>query len=92
MYDRQLRVSSLGLPLASGPDPLCGQLVATSCTQRWSHTRPTDAGEWGSLAVTSGERPTTLTRMYFLVSARWVGALGRIRTCAHGSGGRCSIP
>ena len=21
-----------------------------------------------------------------------IGALGRIRTCAHGSGGRCSIP
>jgi hypothetical protein len=50
---------------------------------------PVPRSPFGSSTVS---RPNPLTWTSSLVSAKSQGALGRIRTCAHGSGGRCSIP
>jgi hypothetical protein len=56
------------------------------------------AAMMGSLVVTGGpmaETSTTDGRLPYSATMRHVdveSALGRIRTCAHGSGGRCSIP
>jgi hypothetical protein len=48
-------------------------------------------GKTRSVAVNPARDPTACERVDFLVMATIQGALGRTRTCAHGSGGRCSI-
>lgn len=51
-----------------------------------SHSLPNQDGEWGSPAVSSGNRLASLHQVMSLVKADFKGAPGRIRTCAHGLG------
>jgi hypothetical protein len=57
-----------------------------------------NGGQWRSVAVRVRSevripsRISTKDQLSVSFAQMYLGALGRIRTCAHGSGGRCSIP